>query len=144
MNQVAVKYRYEYSADSGNGAPHPARPQLAVINGGLASSTQREIFLLGAILATLQILDGILTAIGMASFGTGMEGNVLLRTLMQTIGYLPALILVKGFSLGMVAMLCWQAHNVYWIKTALRGVIAIYLAFAVAPWSYILTLEFLL
>ncbi|MCX6115167.1 MAG: DUF5658 family protein [Proteobacteria bacterium] len=142
MNQVAVKYRYEYSAD--NCAQRPARPQLAVINGGLASSTQREIFLLGAILATLQILDGILTAIGMASFGTGMEGNVLLRTLMQTIGYLPALILVKGFSLGMVTMLCWQAHNVYWIKTALRGVIAIYIAFAVAPWSYILTLEFLL
>jgi len=26
----------------------------------------------------------------------------------------------------------------------LRGVIAIYIAFAVAPWSYILTLEFLL
>lgn len=104
---------------------------------------QREVLLLGVLLSLMQVLDGVLTGFGMATYGTSMEGNILLRSLMHTIGYLPALFLVKSASIGVIAFLCSQALKVRWLKVAMRAVIAIYLVFAVVPWTYILLTEYL-
>lgn len=116
---------------------------LTLIQGGLTHS-QREVLILGLILSLMQVLDGILTGIGIATYGTSMEGNLLLRSVMHTIGYLPALLLVKGSSIGVISFLCSQALKVSWLKLAMRTVIAIYLAFAIVPWTYILASEYLI
>lgn len=111
-------------------SPLPASPAIS-----------SEILILGAILALLQLFDGILTGIGMYQFGTSMEGNMLLRSLMGVIGYIPALIVVKSASIGLVGVLCLQAPKVPWLKPAFVGVIALYLCMAVIPWTYILLVD---
>lgn len=125
---------------------------LTVIDGGKAAraalveahrSIPSEILALGVILALLQVLDGVLTAIGMHQYGTSMEGNILLRSLMGVIGYLPALIVVKTASIGLIGVLCLQATKVQWLKPAFIGVIALYTVMAVLPWTYILLMDLL-
>ena len=44
----------------------------------------REIVMLAGVMALLQVLDGLLTAIGVTHLGTAAEGNILIRHLMQT------------------------------------------------------------
>jgi hypothetical protein len=104
-----------------------------------------EIAALGLILASLQILDGLLTGIGVFHFdaGLGMEANAMLRELMSLLGVIPALVLVKTVAVGIVSGLCLYAYSVAWLKPALKGVIALYAVFAVLPWSIILATEFL-
>ena len=113
-------------------------PQAAV-----ASHLPTDIIVLGFMLATLQILDGVLTGIGMAQYGTSMEGNILLRSLMTTIGYIPALLLVKGASIALIVLLCHQTTKISWLKPALYGVMALYVMGAVVPWTYILVADLL-
>lgn len=108
-----------------------------------ASHLPRDIIVLGIFLAILQILDGVLTGIGMAQYGTSMEGNALLRSLMTAIGYIPALLLVKGTSIGLIALLCHQTTKISWLKPALYGVMTIYIIGAVVPWTYILVTDLL-
>ena len=55
----------------------------------------QEVVLLGVLLAILQLWDGVLTGIGMLHWGTGMEGNLFLRFLMEQFGYITALVLIK-------------------------------------------------
>jgi len=98
----------------------------------------KNILILGSILAILQILDGLLTGLGMYYFGTSAEGNPLLRMLMENYGYVNALVLTKLFALGVIGALCMLASKVSWISMAFKGVIAIYLLFAVIPWTVIL------
>jgi uncharacterized membrane protein SirB2 len=62
---------------------------------------------------------------------------------MGVIGYIPALVLVKGASILLIGALCLQASKVRWLKSAFIGVIALYVVMAVIPWTYILLLEFL-
>jgi uncharacterized membrane protein SpoIIM required for sporulation len=102
-----------------------------------------EIAVLGITLGILQILDGLLTGFGMAQFGIHMEGNALLRTLMNHVGYIPALILVKTVALGVILGLCKCAPKIRWLKHAFQGIIALYVVAAIIPWSVILTMEFL-
>lgn len=97
-----------------------------------------EVMFLGGILIALQILDGILTGLGMHHFGVDMEGNFFLRTLMENIGFIPALFVVKSVAVGVVASLCMYAWKISWLKMALRGIIFFYLSFAVVPWALIL------
>lgn len=145
MGQAAVKY----STVNGSAVRHAAsahacaRPSLSLIQGRQESSKSNEVLVLGLILALLQVLDGLLTGLGMASFGTSMEGNILLRSLMHAIGWAPAIILVKGSSIAIIAFLCAQAGKVSWLKHAMRGVAGIYVVFAILPWTYILAMEFL-
>ena len=130
--------------------PATSTRALTVINGGKAAhaalveahrSIPSEILVLGAILALLQVLDGVLTGIGMYHYGTSMEGNLLLRALMGVIGYLPALVVVKTASIGLIGVLCLQATKVQWLKPAFIGVIALYTVMAVVPWTYILLMD---
>lgn len=120
---------------------------LRLIHGGKSTATAfalpTDVIVLGLILASLQVLDGFLTGIGMYWYGTSMEGNVLLRGLMGVIGYIPALIIVKTASIGLIAVLCTQATKISWLKPAFYGVIALYVLGAVVPWTYILVSDFL-
>lgn len=123
-------------------------PSLRLVQGGkritaAARSLPTDIIVLGLILTSLQILDGILTGIGMSQYGTGMEGNLLLRSLMSAIGYIPALVLVKGASIALITLLCQQAPKISWLKPAFYGVIALYVMGAVVPWTYILIADYL-
>jgi hypothetical protein len=108
-----------------------------------ASCLPTDIIALGIILTALQLLDGILTGIGMAQYGTSMEGNILLRSLMTAIGYIPALVMVKGASIALIALLCHQTTKISWLKPALYGVMALYMVGAVVPWTYILVTDLL-
>lgn len=138
MGQLAVQVKEVQSERA---------PSLRLIAGGktdaIAASIPTDVIVIGLILATLQILDGVLTAIGMYQYGQGMEGNVLLRSLMAVIGYIPALVIVKSCSIGLIALLCTQATKMTWLKPALYGVIALYTFGAVIPWTYILVSDLL-
>lgn len=99
----------------------------------------REVLVLGAILALLQVADGYLTAVGIYHFGTDIEGNILLRHLMESYGFIPTLVIAKTIALGIIALLCSMSGYVRWLSTALKMVIAIYLVGAVIPWCYIVS-----
>ena len=139
MGQLAVQVK-EVQSDKA--------PSLRLIPGGkthatTAASIPTDVIVIGLILATLKLLDGVLTGIGMYQYGQGMEGNVLLRSLMAVIGYIPALVIVKSCSIGLIALLCTQATKMTWLKPALYGVIALYTFAAVIPWTYILVSDLL-
>lgn len=99
-----------------------------------------EIVVVSALLCLFQVLDGIFTGIGMARFGTDAEGNLLLRALMEQIGYVPALILAKSAVIGIVIILSKLSSQISWLLWAMRGVTAVYFLFAILPWSYLLLL----
>lgn len=140
MGNCAVKFKQEERSNT---------TALRVVSGGKAVATTastsipRDIITLGLILATLQVIDGILTGIGVHHYGTGMEGNMLLRGLMTVVGCIPALMLVKGGAIALIAMLCRQATKMSWLKPAFYGVIALYVVGAVIPWTYILVTDIL-
>ena len=98
----------------------------------------RQVLILGSLVAILQILDGILTGIGVSLMGISAEGNGLLRMLMEQIGTVPALLAAKLLAILVVATLCVLASEVRWVTRALQGVIVLYLVCAIIPWSTIL------
>jgi len=98
----------------------------------------RTVIILGLTLAVLQILDGILTAIGIQNFGTTAEGNWFLKTLMEQIGYGPALWLTKSIAIIIITTLCMLSRHVIWLQNALVSVIFIYLGAAIIPWTVII------
>jgi Domain of unknown function (DUF5658) len=102
------------------------------------TTASAELAVLGLLIVFLQILDGVLTGLGMAQFGTGMEGNPMLRGLMDAVGFLPAIAVVKGIAIATVTGLCLYADRVWWLRRAFRGVIAVYLIFAIVPWMTLL------
>lgn len=112
--------------------------QLAPANRTEASSITKEIIILGLVLASLQVIDGVLTGIGVSHFGIEIEGNILIRSLMEQIGYVQALILVKGFALAVIVAICSLAGKVKWLGFAMRGIAIIYIAAAVIPWSFVI------
>jgi hypothetical protein len=79
------------------------------------------------------VLDGILTYIGMCRYGVGMEGNGLLRYLMEHVGVAPTLVASRVFSLSMMAVLVY-AKCYGWILI----LAFVMLTFAVLPWIGVL------
>ena len=118
------------------------KPNFTIIEGGntatAAVQPSREMVILSIILALLQVSDGVLTGLGMSIFGTAAEGNLLLRTLMESWGYIPALFITKSFAIMIIAGLCYLSTVVAWLPRAMRCVIAVYVLAAVIPWTYIL------
>jgi apolipoprotein N-acyltransferase len=96
---------------------------------------------LGGVMIALQILDGVLTSIGMSRFGTEMEGNLLLRHLMELIGHIPALVIVKSVAIATVFGLVVAARQFGWVKNALGALSFVYLVAAIIPWTYILFIQ---
>jgi len=97
-----------------------------------------EVVFLGTVLALCQILDGLLTAIGVSHFGVRIEGNLLLRYAMDCIGELAALALFKTAAVLIIISLCYLASRVLWVKPAMKLLIAVYIFGAILPWGYIL------
>jgi hypothetical protein len=89
----------------------------------------------GVVLAFLlvQALDGVLTYVGLATFGPTAEANPLLAGLMDGLGRGPALAGVKlmAGSLGIVLHL----NGIHRVVAALT---AVYLAAAIVPWLTLL------
>jgi len=98
----------------------------------------RDVVFIGILLVAIQILDGLLTGIGVAHFGTRMEANPLIRTLMEHWGHVAALIFVKTCAIVIVAILCRLALKVTWLSYALQCVVVLYLTVAIIPWTAIL------
>jgi hypothetical protein len=91
------------------------------------------------LLVLIQILDGILTHRGLSLYGgIGGEGNGLLRYAMSMYGVIPALVMAKGMAVSLIFALCSIAHRINWIENAFKGLIALYLIFAILPWTGIL------
>lgn len=103
-----------------------------------ATEISKEILVLGIALAILQVLDGVLTAIGVAHLGTEVEGNALIRYFMEHLGYIPALVVIKSIALLVIVGICALSRQVQWLPMAMKSIIVIYLAAAVIPWSFII------
>ncbi len=97
-----------------------------------------SIMILGFSLCFLQAMDGLLTAIGISRYGHAIEGNPLLRSLMEEYGHGLTLMTTKLFAISIVIMLTLIAHKISWVKNALGALNCIYLFGAVLPWAYIL------
>lgn len=110
--------------------------------GILASLPSKRVIILASILGVLQILDGVLTGIGVANLGTQAEGNILLRTLMEVVGFIPALIIFKSAAIGIVGALANLSKTIKWVAPAFVVMIGIYFTAAVLPWTAILLLHF--
>ena len=95
-------------------------------------------FAFGSFLCLLQAADGWLTSVGMARFGTSMEGNPLLRALMEQLGHVPALTIVKLLAIVVVVLLTIQAKRKPWVGNAMGALSCIYVFLAIVPWTYLL------
>ncbi len=119
---------------------------LTLIQGGKCKAARpagNELVLVGSLLVLLQLLDGILTATGVGTYGLQAEGNPMLRALMELVGAIPALLITKSACIGLIVLLCEQARSIRWLPLALKGVAGIYTVMAVLPWTYILATEYL-
>jgi hypothetical protein len=94
--------------------------------------------LLGAALALLQVLDGVLTYFGLYLMGIQMEGNVFLRDLMLAYGKAPVLVVAKFGAILCVFILTLSAHRRRWMRPVIGLFIAVYLILAVIPWIAII------
>lgn len=135
MSEAAIQYAPGES-------PSPSAALVGALTRAGLKLPSREIVILAAVMALLQVLDGVLTAIGVTHLGTAAEGNVLIRHLMQSIGALPALAIVKGFAILVVGMLCLLAGTVAWLGAAFRYMICLYFGAAILPWSALLVTKF--
>jgi len=101
-------------------------------------SISKKAFLLGLTLVLVQILDGILTYIGVEIAGFE-EGNSVVRRLMDAYGAVPALTLVKFLAILLACLLAFYAHQRKWVRPLIAVTIGIYLALAILPWLYFLS-----
>lgn len=103
-----------------------------------------ETALLAFTLATIQIIDGVFTSIGIGMFGLEIEANPLLRSLMSSFGVSETLTVVKFLSILTIYVLFKLSSRVNWIPTVFKGLILLYLLAAVLPWTVILSRQILL
>jgi hypothetical protein len=96
------------------------------------------VFYLGLTLILIQILDGIMTSVGIATYGIKAEGNPLLYMLMQQYDYMLVLFFTKSIAILIILGICHSAKFINWIHYAMFTVIGIYLSAAIIPWAWIL------
>ena len=104
----------------------------SLLNRPLAPTSRFGDFVLVVFLFA-QVLDGILTYLGVMTFGRSIEANPLLNWLMQTIGEGPALMGAK-----LVAGSCGIALHLTSVHKIVALLTAFYLAAAILPWASIL------
>ncbi len=102
---------------------------------GTACATHGVLFGNVALVAFLlaQLLDGILTYVGVSMYGAHMEGNPLIAWLISTLGEGPALAVAKIAAGGFGVALHLSA-----VHKAVALLAGFYLAVAVLPWLAIL------
>jgi hypothetical protein len=80
-----------------------------------------------------QCLDGVLTYVGVVTFGTGIEANPVIATLMGYLGAATALLTAKTIAAGLgIALHLRGVHGAVALLTAFYFVVAI------VPWVAIL------
>lgn len=81
----------------------------------------------------VQALDGVLTYIGVRTFGLGVEANPLVAWYAGAFGPVAGLAAAKLFAVGCASILYLTArHGTVAVLTVL------YLVFAIAPWAHVL------
>ena len=80
-----------------------------------------------------QVLDGILTYVGVSAFGIGAEGNPILAWLMSSYGEALALAGAK-----VVAACCGVALYMLAVDRLLAVLTLVYIAAALVPWALVL------
>jgi hypothetical protein len=102
---------------------------------GTSSPTGRNAFGDVALLAFLlmQVLDGVLTYIGVSTYGLHMEGNPVIAWLMTAMGEGPALAAAK-LTAGFFGVVLHASA----VHTAVALLAGFYLIVAVVPWVAIL------
>ncbi|HEY7290408.1 MAG TPA: hypothetical protein VH583_11295 [Vicinamibacterales bacterium] len=98
----------------------------------LPNSRTRAIWALGLFVA-VQLADGVLTALGIARFGTGVEANPLLVHSMVVAGTGASLVAAKS-----VAILGGTVLHVYSYHLVLALLTVGYVFATVLPWALIL------
>ena len=102
---------------------------------GTASSTQRPIFGDIALVVFLiaQVLDGVLTYVGVGMFGPELEGNPLIAWLMAELGHGPGLTAAK-----LTASVFGIVLHLSAVHKAVALLAAFYVAVAIVPWTIII------
>jgi hypothetical protein len=104
-----------------------------------SSKISKRAFQLGLLAVIFQLLDGILTYVGLNFAGLDLEGNRIISTSMEIYGVLPALLLFKTFAVLLIVGLTLYAHQRLWVRPLLAMLCAFYLTLAIVPWSYIIS-----
>ena len=73
--------------------------------------------ILTKLLILLQIMDGALTgfAATVSSYGTAVEGNPLIKALMNNLGVIPGLLMVKGGAILVLLLMERLKVSKYWM-----------------------------
>ena len=102
---------------------------------GREGAMQRSVFGDVALLLFLltQMLDGVLTYVGVSTYGLHMEGNPLIAWLMATMGEGPAVTTAK-----VAAGFFGIALHLSAVHKAVAMLAVFYLAVAVVPWMAVL------
>lgn len=106
---------------------------------GGSVTLSRKAFVLGIALGGCQVVDGILTYLGLRLLGIHMEGNGMLRELMHAYGMVPALFIAKLTALMLAGVLMFHAHRRKWIRPIIFALVITYLTLAVVPWLFIIS-----
>ena len=114
------------------------RNQTVILTVGRWSMSKKAL-ILGLILTACQVLDGILTYIGIYLMGAHMEGNAFLRQLFEVYGTAPSLLVVKILAIALITWLTLYSHNHKWIRAYILLIIIVYLWVAILPWVYIIS-----
>ena len=111
---------------------------IEAVNVGRARATDESVFGDVALLVFLlaQACDGVLTYIGVRTFGLHIEGNPLIVWLMSALGHGPGLAAAK-----LAAGVFGIALHLSEVHKAVAALAAFYLVVAVGPW---ITLLFIL
>lgn len=81
----------------------------------------------------VQALDGLLTYIGVRTFGIGIEANPIVAWYAEAFGPAMGLVAAKAFAIACASVLYLTArHRTVAVLTLL------YLAFAIVPWAHVL------
>lgn len=81
---------------------------------------------------TVQVLDGVLTYIGVRTFGIGIEANPVVAWYAEAFGPAAGLAAAKLFAIGCASVLYLTSrHRTVAVLTLL------YLAFAIVPWAHV-------
>ena len=113
-----------------------ARPVATLVSAARWSvPSERSVFGDVVLLVFLmaQCLDGVLTYVGVITYGTSIEGNPLIAAMMAHFGHGVALMAAKSVA-GLLGI-CLHLRNVHVAVAVLAG---FYVAVAVVPWMTIL------
>ena len=81
----------------------------------------------------VQLCDGVLTYLGVHTFGASIEANPIVAWYIAAIGLGTGVVAIKAFAVGCAAILYWCAcHRTLGLLTMM------YLGLAVWPWAYLL------